>query len=77
MAEARPHDLRQTHASHAVMNGKSLHASRRLLGHRRTSTTNRYVQFGDTTLSEAAERVALVIQRKLHPLSHSVAKRKL
>ena len=65
VADARLHDLRHAHASHAVMNGESLHVAGRLLGHRRASTTNRYVHLDDATLSEAAERVALAVQRKL------------
>ena len=46
------------HASHAVMNGESLHVAGRLLGHRRASTTNRYVHLDGATPGEAAERVA-------------------
>ena len=38
--DARLHDLRHSHASHAIMNGESLHMAGRLLGHRRASTTN-------------------------------------
>ena len=66
VADARLHDLRHSHASHAVMNGESLHVAGRLLGHRRASTTNRYIHLDDATLSQAAERVAGVIQRKLY-----------
>ena len=65
VADARLHDLRHAHASHAVMNGESLHVTGRLLGHRRVSTTNRYVHLDDATLSQAAERVASVIEQKL------------
>ena len=65
VADARLHDLRHAHASHAVMNGESLHVAGRLLGHRRASTTNRYVHLDDATLSQAAERVAETIRRKL------------
>ncbi len=65
VAVARLHDLRHAHASHAVMNGESLHVAGRLLGHRRASTTNRYVHLDDATLSHAAERVALAIRNKL------------
>ena len=65
VADARLHDLRHAHASHAVMNGESLHVAGRLLGHRRASTTNRYVHLDEATLSQAAERAAVVIQRKL------------
>ena len=38
VADARLHDLRHAHASHAVMNGESRHVAGRLLGHRRPST---------------------------------------
>ena len=65
VADARLHDLRHAHASHAVMNGESLHVAGRLLGHRRASTTNRYVHLDDTTLSQAAERVAVTLQQRL------------
>ncbi len=65
VADARLHDLRHAHASHAVMNGESLHVAGRLLGHRRATTTNRYVHLDDATLSQAAERVAMAIRRKL------------
>ena len=65
VADARLHDLRHAHASHAIMNGESLHVAGRLLGHRRASTTNRYVHLDDATLSQAAERVALTIKQKL------------
>ena len=47
------------------MNGESLHVAGRLLGHRRASTTNRYVHLDDATLSLAVERVAMTIDRKL------------
>ena len=69
VAYARLHDLRHAHASHAVMNDESLHVAGRLLGHRRASTTNRYVHLEDATLSQAAEGVAAAIQGKLHPMS--------
>ena len=65
VADARLHDLRHAHASHAVMNGESLHVAGRLLGHRRASTTNRYVHLDDATLSQAAERVAVALERRL------------
>ena len=63
--DARLHDLRHAHASHAVMNGESLHVAGRLLGHRRVSTTNRYVHLDDVTLSRTAERVAVAVRDKL------------
>ena len=67
VADARLHDLRHSHASHAVMNGESLHVTERLLGHRRTSTTNGYVHLDDAPLSEAAERVAMAMDQKFLP----------
>ena len=65
VADARLHDLRHAHASHAVMNGESLHVAGRLLGHRRATTTNRYVHLDDATLSRAAERVATALNLNL------------
>lgn len=65
LADALLHDLRHAHASHAVMNGENLHVAGRLPGHRRASTTNRYVHLDDATLSQAGERLAVAIQRKL------------
>ena len=65
VADARLHDLRHSHASHAIMNGESLHMTGRLLGHRSAATTNRYAHLDDVALSEAAERVAMAVQRKL------------
>ena len=65
VADARLHDLRHSHASHAVMNGESMHIAGRLLGHRRASTTNRYVHLDDATLSQAAERVASSVHMRL------------
>ena len=65
IADARLHDLRHSHASHAIMKGESLHMAGRLLGHRRAATTNRYAHLDDATLQDAAERVAMAIGRKL------------
>ncbi len=67
VADARLHDLRHAYASHTAMNGESLHIVGRLLGHRRSGTTNRYVHLDDATLSQAAEWAALTIRRKLTP----------
>ena len=65
VADARLYDLRHAHASHAVMNGESLYTAGRLLGHRNPVTTNRYAHLDDATLGDAADRVALAVQRKL------------
>ncbi len=70
VADARLHDLRHAHASHAVMKGESLHVAGRLLGHRRASTTNRYLD--DATLSQASERIATAIEWKLRPSNGEV-----
>ena len=43
VANARVHDLRHSHASHAVMKGESLYVAGRLLGHRWVIATNRYL----------------------------------
>ena len=69
VADARLHDLRHSHASHAVMNGENLYVAGRLLGHRRATTTNRYVHLDDATLSQAAERVAVAIRQRLQVVS--------
>ena len=65
VADARLHDLRHTHASHAIMNGEILHMVGRLLGHRRTTTTNRYAHLDDEALMKAAERISVVLEHKL------------
>ena len=64
--DVRFHDLRHAHASHAVINGESLHVAGYLLGHRRATTTNHYVHFDDATLSQAVERVATVVEVEQH-----------
>ena len=75
VADARLHDLRHAHASHAVMNGESLHVAGRLLGHRRATTTSRYVHLDDATLSQAAERVAMAIELRLHYSDSTVSEK--
>ena len=55
----RLHDLRHTHASHAVMNGVPVVA--RLLGHSDVRTTLRYAHHGDREFAAAAERVGQAI----------------
>ena len=51
------HDLRHTHASHAVMNGVPVPAVSQLLGHSSVRTTLRYAHLGDREIEAAAERV--------------------
>ena len=59
--EVRLHDLRHTHASHAVMNGVPVPVVSRLLGHSNTRTTLRYAHLGDREIEQAAERVGQAI----------------
>ena len=55
--DVRLHDLRHTHASHAVMNGVPVPVVSRLLGHSNTRMTLRYAHLGDREIEAAAERV--------------------
>ena len=55
--DARLHDLRHTHASHAVMNGVPVPVVSRLLGHSNVRMTLRYAHLGDREIEAAAERI--------------------
>ena len=55
--DVRLHDLRHTHASHAVMNGVPVPVVARLLGHSNVRMTLRYAHLGDRDIEAAAERV--------------------
>ena len=59
--DVRLHDLRHTHASHAVMNGVPVPVVSRLLGHSSTCMTLRYAHLGDREIESAAERVGRAI----------------
>ena len=59
--DVRLHDLRHTHASHAVMNGVPVPVVSRLLGHSNTRMTLRYAHLGDRDIEQAAERVGRAI----------------
>ena len=59
--DARLHDLRHTHASHAVMNGVPVPVVARLLGHSDVRTTLHYAHLGDREIEQAAERVGQAI----------------
>ncbi len=61
LEDVRPHDLRHTFASHAVMQGTPLPVVARLLGHSQTTMTLRYAHTGDRETEAAAERVGGVI----------------
>ena len=58
------HDLRHTHASHAVMNGVPVPVVSRLLGHSNTRMTLRYAHLGDRDIEQAAERIGRSIAAK-------------
>ena len=55
--DCRLHDLRHTHASHAVMNGVPVPVVSRLLGHSNVQMTLRYAHLADRDIEAAAERV--------------------
>ena len=55
--DVRLHDLRHTHASHAVMNGVPMPVVSRLLGHSNVRMTLRYAHLGDRDIEAAAERI--------------------
>ena len=55
--DVRLHDLRHTHASHAVMNGVPVPVVSRLLGHSNLRMTLRYAHLADREIEAAAERV--------------------
>ena len=59
--DVRLHDLRHTHASHAVMNGVPVPVVSRLLGHSNVRMTLRYAHLGDKDIEAAAERVGQAI----------------
>ena len=59
--DVRLHDLRHTHASHAVMNGVPVPVVSRMLGHSSVRMTLRYAHLGDREIEEAAERVGQAI----------------
>ena len=55
--DCRLHDLRHTHASHAVMNGVPVPLVSRMLGHSNVRMTLRYAHLEDRDIEQAAERV--------------------
>ncbi len=59
--DVRLHDLRHTHASHAVMNGVPVPVVSRMLGHSNTRMTLRYAHLGDREIEAEAERIGQAI----------------
>ena len=55
--DVRLHDLRHTHASHAVTNGVPVPVVSRMLGHSNVRMTLRYAHLGDREIEAAAERI--------------------
>ena len=55
--DVRLHDLRHSHASHAVMNGVSVPVVSRMLGHFNARMMLRYAQPGDREIEAVAEMV--------------------
>ena len=62
LGKGRPHDLRHTAASPAVMSGENLLLVGKLLGHRRHSTTAGYAHLADAHLIET---VGCIIARAM------------
>ncbi|WP_172449730.1 tyrosine-type recombinase/integrase [Porphyrobacter sp. HT-58-2] len=65
LKDVRPHDLRHTYASHAVMGRESLPMIGRLLGHATVKSTSRYAHFEDAHLLDAAEVIGAAIERAM------------
>ena len=61
--DVRLHDLRHTHASHAVMHGVPLPVVSRLLGHGSAGMTMRYAHLADKDTEDAAERIGVAMAR--------------
>jgi len=62
IAGLRMHDLRHTHASILVNSGASLALVGSLLGHTKSTTTQRYSHFYDDVQRDAVERVAALLE---------------
>ncbi|MDE0049332.1 MAG: site-specific integrase [Rhodospirillales bacterium] len=61
IADVRLHDLRHSYASMALLNGESIRAVGRLLGHERPSTTLKYAHLSDASVREAVDGLAPVL----------------
>ena len=73
LCDVRLHDLRHTHASHALRQGETILAIRKLLGHSSLQTTLKYTHLDDDTVMDAAETVGAVLGQgtQLHPFDAS------
>ena len=61
IADARLHDCRHTYASIAIMQGETVTATARLLGHNDAATTLKYAHLSDGPVREAADALAVVL----------------
>lgn len=61
----RPHDLRHTYASHAMLSGESLYLTGKLLGHRAPQSTERHAHLDGRALYRAVDQVAAEIERMM------------
>jgi integrase len=62
----RVHDIRHTFASHAALESENTTTIAKLLGHRMTRTTERYMHLGDKPAIEAAEMVSIFLAAALN-----------
>ena len=63
LSDVRPHDLRHTYASIALMHGETVLTIGRLLGHDHPGTTLKYTNFADAAAREAIDAVSSVLRR--------------
>ena len=63
LRDVRPHDLRHTYASIALMHGETVLTIGRLLGHDHPGTTLKYTNFADAAAREAVDTVSSVLGR--------------
>ena len=63
LRDVRPHDLRHTYASIALMHGETVLTIGRLLGHDHPGTTLKYTNFADAAAREAVDAVSPVLGR--------------
>ena len=61
LEDVRLHDLRHSYASTALLNGESIRAVGRLLGHEKPSTTLKYAHLSDASVREAVDALAPVL----------------
>ena len=61
LADVRLHDCRHTYASIAILQGETVTATARLLGHRNAQTTLRYAHLSDRSVREASDALAAIL----------------